>query len=1092
MRDTLSQSGTMTTGKWQEEQQYWLDKLQGNVVASGFLEDLIRTGEENTRCVYKAIFPADLSEKVRATSNGSPFGMYVLLVSGVKLLLSHYTGSEDILVGMPPFHLKSREETANHLLALRTVGTKKDSFAEWAGKIKQTVMEADQHPNLSFAEIVRMLHPEIDDSSQLNIQTVVLLDSVHDVKEIDTIQTNMLFLFRDRGNSLELELHYDSECYLEGTIQRIVQHMLRLLQQALSNPKQSSQEIEFLSEQEKHQLVFGFNQTQSGFPRDKTIVQLFEEQAKRHSAREALVCDEQRMTYEELNRRANQVARALVDRQVQPTDIVGIMVERSLEMIVGILGILKAGAAYLPIDPIYPQDRITYMLEDSGAKLLLTDRHEATASTYSVGTILPFHDETLRTYASENLSIEISPHALAYIIYTSGTTGHPKGVMIEHRHVVRLFVPDTPLFSFTHQDVWTLFHSFSFDFSVWEIFGALLFGAKLVVVPKLVAQDTKVFLQVLQREQVTILNQTPTAFYQLINEELKSADQKLHLRYVIFGGETLTPTQLQPWQAKYPQTKLINMYGITEITVHATFRELTEEDFHQHASNIGQPIPTLSIYVLDQDRKLLPIGVPGEMYVSGAGVARGYLNRRELTQERFIENPYITGERMYKTGDLARWLADGTLEYRGRLDHQVKIRGHRIELGEIEGQLLLLGFVQEAVVVARQNKDGINELCAYLVATEDIDDIDVRKALSVSLPDYMFPTYFIQIEKMPLTPNGKIDRKALPKPENSLRSKQEYVAPRTSLEASLVSIWEDVLESKPIGIKDNFFELGGYSLKMLKMINQVAQELNVEIPLKLLYENPTIEYMAERAFAVYMEESNHHMTLLNRAGDLKVICFPPINGFIFIYKRIAELLAQEATFYGFEYIEQENRIELYVQQILDAEPEGPYIFLGYSAGGNLAFEVAKAMEEKGHTVSDIIMFDTYMKTEQMKMTPKEQEDEIERFLQLENIREILDFSHGDEVVKERVLKKTRAYVAYFLQLAHVGHVHADIHFVQAEPDEANIAQPADLQMWGKFTKGAYREYQGAGMHYSMFNGDFLPRNATLIQDILHQMKRKDR
>ncbi|WP_233882537.1 thioesterase domain-containing protein [Brevibacillus laterosporus] len=294
----------------------------------------------------------------------------------------------------------------------------------------------------------------------------------------------------------------------------------------------------------------------------------------------------------------------------------------------------------------------------------------------------------------------------------------------------------------------------------------------------------------------------------------------------------------------------------------------------------------------------------------------------------------------------------------------MKIRGHRIELGEIEGQLLLLGFVQEAVVVARQNRDGINELCAYLVATEDIGDIDVRKALSVSLPDYMLPTYFIQIEKMPLTPNGKIDRKALPKPENSLRSKQEYVAPRTSLEASLVSIWEDVLESKPIGIKGNFFELGGYSLKMLKMINQVAQELNVEIPLKLLYENPTIEYMAERAFAVYMEESNHHMTLLNRAGDLKVICFPPINGFIFIYKRIAELLAQEATFYGFEYIEQENRIELYVQQILDAEPEGPYIFLGYSAGGNLAFEVAKAMEEKGHTVSDIIMFDTYMKTEQ--------------------------------------------------------------------------------------------------------------------------------
>ncbi|MCR8979384.1 non-ribosomal peptide synthetase [Brevibacillus laterosporus] len=1089
MRDTLSQSSTMTTGKWQEEQQYWLGKLQGNVVASGFPEDFTRTRKESTRSVYKAVFPAELSEKVIATSNGSAFGMYVLLVTGVKLLLSHYTGSEDILVGMPPFQMKRSEDTANHLLALRTFGTKNDSFAEWAGKIKQTVMEADQHPNLSFAEAVRMLHPEINDPSQVNMQTVVLLDSVHDVGDIDNIESKTFFLFRAVGNSLEIELHYDSECYQEETIQRIVQHALRLLQQALSNPKQPSREIEFLSEQEKNQLIFGFNQTQSGYPQDKTIVQLFEEQAKKHSDREALVCDDQRMTYEELNRRANQVARSLTERGIEPNDIVGIMVERSLEMIVGILGIVKAGAAYLPIDPIYPQDRINYMLEDSGAKLLLTDRPEGKVSTYP-GTIIHLRDENLEKYASENLSVEISPQSLAYIIYTSGTTGHPKGVMIEHRHVVRLFFPDTPLFSFTHQDVWTLFHSFSFDFSVWEIFGALLFGGKLVVVPKLVAQDTKVFLQLLQSEQVTVLNQTPTAFYQIINEEVKSADQNLNMRYVIFGGEALTPRQLQPWKAKYPQTKLINMYGITEITVHATFRELIEEDFHQHASNIGKPIPTLSIYVLDQERKLLPIGVPGEMYVSGAGVARGYLNRQELTQERFIDNPYIAGERMYKTGDLARWLADGTLEYMGRLDHQVKIRGHRIELGEIEEQLLLRSFVQEAVVIARQNKDGINELCAYLVATEDIGNIDVRKALSVSLPDYMLPTYMVQIEKMPLTPNGKIDRKALPKPENSLGSKQEYVAPRTSLEASLVSIWEDVLEIKPIGIKDNFFELGGYSLKMLKMINLVAQELNVEIPLKLLYENPTIEYMAERAFAFYMEESNNHMTLLNRAGDIKVICFPPINGFIFIYKRIAELLDQEATFYGFEYLEEENRIELYTQQILDAEPEGPYIFLGYSAGGNLAFEVAKAMEEKGHTVSDIIMFDTYMKTEQMKMTPEELEDEIERFLQLENIREILDFSHGDEVVKERILKKTRAYVAYFLQLAHVGQVHASIHFVQAEPDEANIAQPADLQMWGKFTKGTYREYQGAGMHYSMFNGHFLQRNAKMVQRILQQIKKE--
>lgn len=1092
MRDTSSQSSTMTAGKWQEEQQYWLDKLQGNLVMSGFPEDFPKTSKERKRWVYKEAFPAELSEKVITSSNGSPFGMYVLLVSGVKLLLSHYTGSEDILIGMTPFHMKRGEDEVDHLLALRTCGTKHDSFAEWVGRIKQTVMEADQHPNLSFAEAARILHPEIEDQSQMKFNTIVLLDSVHDVEAVDKIETKTLFLFRTVETSLEIEVHGDSECYQEGTIQRITQHVLRLLQQALSNPKRPSKELEFLSEQEKNQLLFGFNQTQSDYPREKTITQLFEEQVVKHSDREALVFDGQRMTYEELNVQANQVARSLRDRGVQSDDIVGIMVDRSLEMVVGILGILKAGAAYLPIDPIYPQERINFMLEDSGAKLLLTNVNELMGLSFT-GTIIHFHDENLQKYAGGNLSVEISPLSLAYIIYTSGTTGHSKGVMIEHRHVVRLFFPDTPLFSFTHQDVWTLFHSFSFDFSVWEIFGALLFGGKLVVVPKLVAQDTKVFLRLLQTERVTILNQTPTAFYQIIHEEMKSTDQSLDLRYIIFGGEALTPRQLQPWKVRYPQTKLINMYGITEITVHATFRELMEEDLHLHASNIGKPIPTLSIYILDQERNLLPIGVAGEMYVSGAGVARGYLNRQELTQDRFLDNPYLAGERMYKTGDLARWLADGTLEYMGRLDHQVKIRGHRIELGEIEEQLLLCSSVQEAVVIARQNNDGMNELCAYLVATEDIQTSDVRKALSVFLPDYMLPTYVVQVEKMPLTPNGKIDRKALPKPENSLLLKREYVAPRTSLEASLVSIWEDVLEIKPIGIMDNFFELGGYSLKMLKMINQVAQELNIEIPLKMLYENPTIEYMAERAFALYMEEeNNNHMTLLNRSGNINVICFPPINGFIFIYKRIAELLDQEATFYGFEFMEEEDRIERYVQQILQAEPNGAYIFLGYSAGGNLAFEVAKAMEAKGHSVSDIIMFDTYMKTEVMKMTQEELEAEIERFLQLENIREILDFSHGDEVVKERVLKKTKAYVAYYLQLVNEGQINATIHFVQAEHDEANIAQPADPQMWKTSTNGKYREYQGAGMHYSMFNGHFLQRNAKMVQRILQHINREER
>ncbi|SFJ97123.1 non-ribosomal peptide synthetase, partial [Thermoflavimicrobium dichotomicum] len=356
---------------------------------------------------------------------------------------------------------------------------------------------------------------------------------------------------------------------------------------------------------------------------------------------------------------------------------------RSLEMIIGILGVLKAGGTYMPIDPAYPAERIQYMLEDSGARLLLVQKKAMIPEAGAAEKTLIW-DEIDWTQEEKTNLVNISrPEDVAYIIYTSGSTGKPKGVMVEHRNVVRLLFNDRNLFDFSEHDVWTLFHSFCFDFSVWEMYGALLYGGKLVIVPSLVARDPKAFLDLLRREGVTILNQTPTAFYQLSQEEMKRVEADLMVRKVIFGGEALAPVQLKAWKNKYPSTQLINMYGITETTVHVTYKEITEQEMETNVSNIGQPIPTLKVYVLDEQKRLVPIGVKGEMYVSGDGVSRGYLNRPELTAERFVENPFVPGERMYKTGDLARWLPDGNLEYLGRIDHQVKIRGYRIELGEI-------------------------------------------------------------------------------------------------------------------------------------------------------------------------------------------------------------------------------------------------------------------------------------------------------------------------------------------------------------------------------------------------------------------------
>ncbi|HVG44371.1 MAG TPA: amino acid adenylation domain-containing protein, partial [Longimicrobium sp.] len=559
------------------------------------------------------------------------------------------------------------------------------------------------------------------------------------------------------------------------------------------------------------------------------------------------------LTYAELDARANRLAHHLVALGAAPGDLVGLCVERSLETVVGIVAILRAGAAYLPLDPAYPDERIAHMLDDSGARLVLTTADLAPRVSGDGVRAVPLdakRDEIDARPATAP-SVDVDPEALAYVIYTSGSTGRPKGVQVTHANVVRLFTATDAWFGFGADDVWTLFHSYAFDFSVWELWGALLYGGRLVVVPFDVSRAPEEFYALVADEGVTVLSQTPSAFRQLMRADEVAAERGemryLALRHVVFGGEALEPATLRGWVERRGDDRpsLVNMYGITETTVHVTYRVIRAADtVDGSASPIGIPLPDLAVHLLDRGGALVPTGVVGEMYVGGAGVARGYLGRPELTAQRFVPDPFSadSNARLYRSGDLARRLPDGSLEFHGRADEQVKVRGFRSEPGEIESVLLAHPSVREAVVLARGEGDAKRRV-AWVVA-EGVDAAGLRAHLLAHLPDYMVPAAFVFVDALPLTRHGTVDRRVLPEPAATDLAGGGYVAPRTPTEELLAAVWAELLGAERVGVDDGFFELGGHSLLATRVASRVRESLGVELPVRAVFEHSTLGALA--------------------------------------------------------------------------------------------------------------------------------------------------------------------------------------------------------------------------------------------------------
>ena len=859
---------------------YWMEKLADPPVLN-LLTDYPRPSVQTypgSRIRWD--IPDALWDGIRALSLAENVTRYMTVLALYGVLLSRYTGQKDILIGSP-VNNRDRVEIQDiigyfiNILGMRLDLSGNPTFRELLGRVRVMTLEAFAHQELSSAKVVQELRLRRDPSHPPLYQTTfVFVNNIPqpaaqklalDITPLkvfyDAALVDVALSAFDAEDSGLIALDYNTDLFAHATVERMMGHFHGLMESVVADPARRIAELPMLTAAETEQLLVEWN-PHTSYRAEQTLHQLFEQQVRRAPQAVAVIFEDRRLTYSELNLRANQLAHYLRGRGVGAEVTVGIFVERSIEMLIGVLGILKAGGAYVPLETASPKERLAFMLEDARPPVLLTQRHllERLPAYRGAVVCLDGEAELLARENAEAPAADAGAENLAYIIYTSGSTGQPKGTLMTHRNVTRLFASTRELFDFEDTDVWTLFHSYAFDFSVWEMWGALLYGGRLVVVPYLVSRAPETFYELLEREQVTILNQTPSAFYQLSAvEEARAAHdalgerEGLALRLVIFGGEALELPRLRPWLRRHgdERPRTVNMYGITETTVHVTYRALTGADLnHPARSLIGVPLGDLQVHLLDQHGQLVPIGVPGEMHVSGDGLSRGYLNRPALSAERFVPDSFGAqpGGRLYRTGDLARRLTDGEIEYLGRIDQQVKIRGFRIELGEIESALAQHPALRQVSVVEREDVPGDKRLVAYFVAAveQPLTTSELRGYLQEKLPDYMIPSVFMPVAEIPLTANGKVDHQALPAPEQSRPALDtSFDEARTPTEEIVCGIWAAVLGVERVGVSDDFFELGGHSLLATQVLSRVRNTFHIEIPLWQIFERSTVAALAQ-------------------------------------------------------------------------------------------------------------------------------------------------------------------------------------------------------------------------------------------------------
>ncbi|MCP4350754.1 MAG: amino acid adenylation domain-containing protein [Desulfobacterales bacterium] len=819
-----------------KDESYWLDILSGELPETTLPSDL--DGSEHRQMKESDfIIPSELSDQLVKLSKNSDLSLYLIILTAVKCLLYRYTGEEDAIIGSPVHKTLATENTANNLVLIRSTINGEHTFKNTLLQVKDRTVGAYEHQNYLFSNITDSLN--LTGEKRKLPRIICLNQSIHDQNSLDNTDFDLLLSFGNHDSVLKCRTFYNSSCFSDLLISQFSDHFINLLASAANDIDVEISKINILNKAETERFVYEFNDTLVEYSSHDSVVSMFEQQAAEIPDAVALVYKDKKLTYRELNERANQVGHYLGNTyDIKPDDLVGILMDRSEQMIISILGILKSGGAYVPIDSNYPSERINYILNNCNCKVLLTDSDSD--SQFQVSSSVNTRD--IPAGDISNPALQTSEKNLVYVIYTSGSTGNPKGCQLELGNLMN-YISWTNSYYYQGKDCgnFGLYTSLSFDLTVTSIFSPLTRGKMLHIYP-----DDAEIVEILRHSfspdtPIDCIKITPAHISVLRELELSHSN----IQFAIVGGEQLTFRHIEVLRAVNENMEIFNEYGPTEATVGCIVKKVEPND---SKVLIGTPIANMSAYLLDAFGNLVPMGGVGELYVGGKSVGRGYFNNPELTQKKFIPNPFEKGGRLYMTGDLGRWMRDGDMEYLGRNDDQIKIRGYRVELGEIENRLLQHPDIKETAVIATNPTGTDTELIAYIVSDKDKNVSQLRNDLADYLPDHMIPAYFMILDALPLTINGKIDKKALPSPDSSgSRSgiSTDYVQPRNPLEEKLAEIWESVLEREKIGINDNFFDLGGHSIKATKLASRIHKQLKAEIRLREIFESPTVAGLAE-------------------------------------------------------------------------------------------------------------------------------------------------------------------------------------------------------------------------------------------------------